>query len=103
MGEQHAGAAYFLQCHRLLHSSEFQPLWLLGESNDRNCVASNIQNSAVVQGNHAKTLIVRNGKDCETLLSEQEGELLRIYQSLSVKGQTKLLPYAFSLEAEEGE
>ncbi len=79
------------------------PLWLLGESEDRSCTASNIQNSAVVQGNHATTLIVRNGKDSETTLSEQEAELLRIYQSLSVKGQTKLLSYAFGLETEEGE
>lgn len=78
------------------------PLWLLGESEDRNCsAAGNIQNSAVVQGNHATTLIVRNGKDSETTLSEQETELLRVYQSLSVKGQTKLLSFAFSLETEK--
>ena len=79
------------------------PLWLLGESENRSGTANNIQNSAVVQGNNAATLIVRNGKDSETMLSEQEAELLRIYQLLSVKGQTKLLSYAFGLEAEEGE
>lgn len=79
------------------------PLWLLGESENRSGTANNIQNSAVVQGNNAATLIVRNGKDSETTLSEQEAELLRIYQLLSVKGQTKLLSYAFGLEAEEGE
>lgn len=80
-----------------------QPMYLLGDSDERECTASNIQNSAVVQGNNATTLIVRNGKDSETTLSEQETELLRIYQSLSVKGQTKLLTYAFGLESEEGE
>lgn len=79
------------------------PLWLLGESENRSGTANNIQNSAVVQGSNATTLIVRNGKDSETTLSEQEAELLRIYRLLSVKGQTKLLSYAFGLEAEEGE
>lgn len=78
------------------------PLWLMGESDDRACSASNIQNSAVVQGNHATTLIVRNGKEAEVPLSEQEAELLRVFQSLSVKGQTRLLTFAFQLESEEG-
>lgn len=77
-------------------------LWLLGESDDRTCTASNIQNSAVVQGNSANTLIVRNGKDSELSLSDMEAELLRIFQSLSVKGQTQLLSKAFELESEEG-
>lgn len=78
------------------------PVWMLGESDDRLCAASNIQNSAVVQGNNATTLIVRNGKDGEVPLSEQEAELLRVFQSLSVKGQTRLLSFAFELEKEEG-
>lgn len=78
------------------------PLWLMGQSDDRGCYASNIQNSAVVQGNNARTLIVRNGKEPEVSLSEQEAELLRVFQSLSVKGQAKLLTYAFELENEEG-
>ena len=37
-------------------------LWLLGETDDRSCTASNIHNSAVVLGNNATTLIVRNEK-----------------------------------------
>lgn len=76
-------------------------LWLLGETDDRSCSAANIQNSAVVQGNNATTLIVRNGKEGENPLSDMETELLRIFQSLSVKGQTQLLTRAFELESEE--
>ena len=35
-------------------------------------------------------------------LNGQEAELLRVFQSLSVKGQTRLLSFAFELEKEEG-
>lgn len=77
------------------------PVWLMGKSEDRSCTASNIQNSAVVQGNNAATLIVRNGAALPSL-SDQEAELLRVFQSLSVKGQTRLLSFAFQLESEEG-
>ena len=76
-------------------------LWLLGETDDRSCSATNIQNSAVVQGNNATTLIVRNGKEGEMALSDMESELLHIFQSLSVRGQTRLLTRAFELESEE--
>lgn len=48
--------------------------------------ASNIHNSAVVQGNNATTLIVKNGKTEERELSDQEVELLRIFHSLDMKG-----------------
>lgn len=64
-------------------------------------MASNIHNSAVVQGNHASTLIVKNGKSKEGReLSDQEVELLRIFHSLDVKRQTALLSYAYKLEDE---
>lgn len=76
------------------------PLWLMGQQSERGCSASNIQNSAVVQGNNATTLIVRNGGEAFSL-SDQEAELLRVFQSLSVKGQTRLLSFAFQLESEE--
>lgn len=76
-------------------------LWLLGETDDRSYSATNIQNSAVVQGNNATTLIVRNGKEGEMPLSDMETELLHIFQSLSVRGQTQLLTRAFELESEE--
>lgn len=62
--------------------------------------ASNIHNSAIVQGNHATTLIVKNGEIQERELSEQELELFRIYKALDVKKQTLLLSYAYKLEEE---
>jgi transcriptional regulator with XRE-family HTH domain len=62
--------------------------------------ASNIHNSAVVQGNHATTLIVKNGKEEGRELSDQEVELLRIFNLLDVKRQTALLSYAYKLEDE---
>lgn len=77
------------------------PLWLMGQSEDQSCSASNIQNSAAIQGNNAATLIVKNGATLPSL-SDQEAELLRVFQSLSVKGQTRLLSFAFQLENEEG-
>lgn len=60
--------------------------------------ASNIHNSAVVQGNSATTLIVKNGHSVERELSEEEVELLRIFEALDVKGRTALLSAAFDLE-----
>ncbi len=60
--------------------------------------ANNISNSAIVQGNHTSTLIVKNGEISERELSEQEIELLRIYNSLDIKSQTLLLSKAFDIE-----
>ena len=60
--------------------------------------ASNIQNSAVMQGNSATTLIVKNGKVLERELSDEAVELLRIFEALDVKGRTALLSAAFNLE-----
>ncbi len=77
------------------------PVYLSGDSNDRSCTASNIQNSAVVQGNHATTLIVRNGGVHERELDESEVELLRILDFLDVKGRTALMSYAFELEEKQ--
>lgn len=62
--------------------------------------ATNISNSAIVQGNHATTLIVRNGEVKERELSEQEIELLRIFNSSNVKKQTTLMSFAFDIEDE---
>lgn len=73
------------------------PVYLMGDSDDRHCSASNISNSAVVQGNNATTLIVRNGGIHERELSEQAAELLRIFETLDVRGQTSLLSLAYEL------
>ncbi len=76
------------------------PTYLIGNSDDRNCTASNIQNSAVVQGNKATTLIVRNGGIHERELSDQTAELIRIFESLDVRGQTLMLSFAYEMETQ---
>lgn len=62
--------------------------------------ASNISNSAIVQGNNATTLIVRNGETTERELSDQEIEILRIFNLLDMKRRVQLLSYAYKLEEE---
>ena len=70
----------------------------MGQSDNRNYTASNIHNSAVVQGNNATTLIVRNGGVHERELSEEEIELLRIFEMLDVKARHSLMAAAWELE-----
>lgn len=78
------------------------PVYLMGASDDRTNTASNIQNSAVVQGNSATTLIVRNGTAQERELNDDEIELLRIYEVLDVKGRHALMAAAWKIEEEKG-
>jgi len=63
-------------------------------------IAANVSHSAVVQGNHATTLIVKNGGVHERELSDQAAELLRIFEALDVRRQTVLLSRAFELDEE---
>lgn len=77
---------------------DVSPVYLIGQTDNRSCSASNISNSAVVQGNNATTLIVRNGGVHERELSDEEIELLRIYEFLGVKGRHALMTAAFELE-----
>lgn len=81
---------------------DVSPVYLMGQSDERCCSASNIQNSAVVQNNTATTLIVRNGGVHERELSAEESELLRILEVLDVKGRTALMSFAFELEEKRG-
>ena len=77
------------------------PCYLMGWSEDTNIISnnkSNITNSAVIQGNNATTLIVKNGDGYKKEISEQAVELLRIFEALNVKEQTELLSFAFKLE-----
>ena len=48
--------------------------------------------------NNATTLIIKNDNANSHKISDQEVELLRIFESLNIKGQTELLSYAFKLE-----
>lgn len=82
------------------------PSYLMGwtdDSSTNEASHSTITNSAVVQGNNATTLIVKNGGVQERELSEQAVELLRIFETLGVKEQTELLSFAFQLEARHKE
>ncbi len=75
------------------------PTYLIGDGN-RGGMAANISNSAVVQGNNATTLIVKNGAVHKEALSDQTVELIHIFTALDVKRQTQLLTRAFELEDE---
>ncbi len=74
------------------------PCILMGWTIDYGAIKSTITNSAVVQGNNASTLIVKNGIVHEHEISDQAVELIRIFELLNVKEQTKLLSFAFELE-----
>ena len=76
------------------------PVYLIGQSDIQN-VAENVHNSAIVQGNNATTLIVRNGGIHERELNDNEVELLRILEILDVKGRTALMTFAFELEEQQ--
>lgn len=77
------------------------PAYLIGDADDRSITAASIQNSAVVQGNNAHTLIVRNGSLHQRELSDEEIETLRIFEALTVKNRTRLLSYAYDLEEQQ--
>ncbi len=83
---------------KLAKALDSDPSYLMGWSDDSNTTQSTITNSAVVQGNNASTLIVKNGNVHEQEISEQAVELIRIFESLTVKEQTELLSFAYKLE-----
>ena len=72
------------------------PCYLMGWSAsivENSTTGSTITNSAVAHGNNATAMLVHSGE-----LSEQAIELLRIFETLSVKDQTALLSFAYDLE-----
>ncbi len=79
---------------------ECDPSYLMGWTNDavKSSIKAAITNSAVVQGNNATNLIVKNGDIEKHELSEQATELLRIFGTLSIKYKTELLAFAYKLE-----
>lgn len=74
------------------------PVYLIGDSDNRNCSMSNMHNCSVVQGNNAKTLIIKNSNLEDHGLSDQAAELVRVFESLGIREQTELLSFAFQLE-----
>lgn len=66
------------------------------------CVASNISNSAVVQGNNATTLIVTNGGTDKRVLTPEAADLLRIFEALPPKDRSAIMSLAWELEEKRG-
>lgn len=69
---------------------------------DRFTSANNIHNSIILQDVRAKTIIVKNGVERDTL-TDQEAELLRIYNLLPVRQQIELMAFTFDLEDRLGQ
>ena len=89
---------------KLAELFDCDPRYLVGWCSDINgTYASSISNSSVVTGNNSTTVIVNNGKNDTLELSDQEAELLRVFDSLNVKAQTLLLSYAYELEEKFGQ
>lgn len=77
------------------------PVYLMGDSDDRQCSAANISNSAVVQGNNATTLIVKNGGTDEHVLTPEAADLLRIFEALPPKKRSAIMSLAWELEEKQ--
>ena len=77
------------------------PVYLMGDSDDRQCSASSISNSAVVQGNNATTLIVKNGGTDERVLTPEAADLLRIFEALPPKERSTIMSLAWELEEKQ--
>ena len=89
---------------KLAELFDCDPMYLMGWCGDNpGTYNSTITNSSVVNGNNSTTLILQSGKDAALELSDQAVELLRVFNSLSLKGQTLLLSRAYELEEQYGE
>lgn len=74
---------------------------LTGEDPSRTNSATNIQNSNIVQGNHASDIVVTNGSNNGQPLTEEENELLRIYHAVNLKKKNAILSYAYKVEEQD--
>lgn len=76
--------------------------YLLGRTNEpsltANIINGNITDSAVVQDSHHNNVTI-NGSS-ERKLTDEETELLRLFNFLDVRRRTKILDLAFTLEEE---
>jgi len=61
----------------------------------------NLSHNSIINGNKNTTLIVQNGEHHKRLLGEQESELLRIFNKLSIKRKAALLLAAYEHEDQE--
>lgn len=91
--------------YKLAQLLQCDPQWLMGwdsakfESNPKNTNSNNqtITNSTVVSGNNSSAVILQ-GRDGSLELTEQTAALVRVFNSMTVKGQTMLLARAYELE-----
>ncbi|WP_215655847.1 helix-turn-helix transcriptional regulator [Pseudoflavonifractor sp. MCC625] len=73
---------------------------LIGDSVPGTNTATNVSNSSVVQGNTGDNVSINNGaaQSGEDTLTDQELEILRIFRSLSPRGQNEMMTLVFNLE-----
>ena len=79
---------------KLAELFQCDPCYLMGWDSS---VSGSFNNNAFAHGTNA-TAIVTNGGKVSRELSEQMTELLRVFESLDVRGQTELLACAFEIE-----
>lgn len=76
--------------------------YLLGRTDEpslsSNVIGGDVTGGTVVQGANRSSVVVHNGG--ERTLTDEETELLRLFNALGVKRRIKLLNLAFSLEEE---
>lgn len=75
--------------------------YLLGRTEELSAVSNvidgNVTGGAVVQGSNNSNITVNSS---ERKLTDEENELLRLFNALDVKHRVKLLDYGFALEDE---
>lgn len=76
--------------------------YLLGRTDEpslsSNIIGGDVTGGTVVQGTHHSSVVVHNGG--ERTLTDEEVELLRLFNAVDVKRRMKLLNFAFALEEE---
>ncbi len=76
--------------------------YLLGRTDEpslsSNVIGGDVTGGTVVQGTHHSSVVIHNGN--ERTLTDEEVELLRLFNAVDVKRRMKLLNLAFSLEEE---
>lgn len=92
-----SGSIKNIKCETICKLAELfhcEPFYLMGWTD--NSVNYSFTNSTVASGANS-TAIVSNGQE----LSAQAAELLRVFNSLDVRGQTELLAFAFEIEKKQ--
>lgn len=77
--------------------------WLLtgkSPSNNISFSGSVTGSNTVVQGGNSANITVQNSDTPKQEISKQAAELLRVFENLNVRDQTKLLSIAFELESQ---